>query len=82
MRALTITLTAALLAACSSTADQPGSPDVYARIASTSDCATLQGEFDTASSNHDRAPAGSPQAEAATGYMKASDQRMRDVGCY
>lgn len=69
------------LSACGSDS-QPGNKAVYDRIASTTDCDQLQQEFDAASSNHDRAASGSEQAEAATGYMKAADERMQELACY
>lgn len=60
----------------------PGEPAVYERIAASSDCTVLQGEFDTASENFDRVEAGTPQADASLGYMQAADARMQEVGCY
>lgn len=57
-----------------------GNPDVYAEILALTDCATLQQHFDTAENNL-QAP-GTPQRKWGMGYMKASDDRMRDVGCY
>ncbi len=61
---------------------RPGNPVVYERIQSLTDCVALQTEFDTAAGNHDRAEAGSSAAEAATGYMEAADERMKELDCY
>lgn len=64
-----VVLLAAALVGCGS--EEPAGNDaVYDRINSTEDCATLQAEFDTADSN------------GKTDYMKAADERMREVGCY
>lgn len=57
-----------------------GNPEVYARIQSLSDCAALQSEFDQAESNLQEP--GTPQYRWGLGYMKASDDRMREIGCY
>lgn len=60
-----------------------GSPAVYNRIKSLTDCAALQREFDTAEANHNRdLTRGSSLAEIDTDYMKAADSRMKAVGCY
>ena len=72
----------AVLAGCGSGSDSPGNPAVYDRINSTSDCDALQREFDTAYANHQRAEAGSDLALAASGYMDAADERMKDLDCY
>jgi len=65
------------LAGCGSD-DQSGSPDVYARIASLTDCSALQQEFDQAEAN--RSISRDPSIQ--TSYMVAADERMREVGCY
>lgn len=57
-----------------------GNPDVYARILTMTDCAALQSEFDQAEANL-REP-GTPQYRWGLGYMKASDDRMIEIGCY
>ena len=82
-------LIALLLVACTPTiqpapdrAAEPGSPAVYARIRSLSDCDALQAEFDQAAANHDAAEPGSDAAVWSTSYMVAADARMREVGCY
>lgn len=61
---------------------RPGDPAVYQRIDGATDCAGLQQEFDTASDSHDRADAGSDQAEWAVAYMQAADARMKELDCY
>jgi outer membrane PBP1 activator LpoA protein len=80
--AITALLAASLAAGCSK--DRPGNPEVYERIARTTDCAQLQHEFDTAEANQKRdlARGAVDQAEASTAYMDAADKRMREVGCY
>lgn len=55
-----------------------GNPDVYNRIASLTDCAELQREFDQADAN--RAISDDPSIQ--TEYMKAADDRMEEIGCY
>lgn len=47
-----------------------GNPDVYDRILKMTDCPALQDEFNIAEENTN------------IGYMKAADQRMREIGCY
>jgi hypothetical protein len=59
-----------------------GNPDVYARILSSTDCATLQNEFDQAEENLTLQEPGTPEYSWGLGYMKASDDRMREIGCY
>lgn len=57
-----------------------GNPDVYARILAMTDCAALQNEFDQAEANLQQP--GTPQYRWGLGYMKASDDRMKEIGCY
>lgn len=59
-----------LIVTLSGCGSKEGNPDVYNRIASLTDCSELQREFDIADSNNQ------------TDYMKAADERMREVGCY
>lgn len=59
-----------------------GNPAVYERINSLTDCADLQVEFDTAEAAHQRAEAGSIDADIAVAYMKAADTQMVKAGCY
>lgn len=76
-KALTLLTTLAALTACGGTTeaggDRPGSPAVYDRIAGLTDCAQVQQEFDTAETNG---------GEAGTAYMKAADERMKELDCY
>lgn len=61
-----------------------GRSEVYDRIASMTDCAALQREFDVAYANHAR-DAGRGAADLASvdlSYMQAVDARMQDLGCY
>lgn len=74
-------LVAAVLTAAGCSSDRPGNPAVYDRIDGLSDCGALQQEFDTAAAGHDRATPGSDQAEAATSYMQAAQDRMDELGC-
>lgn len=62
-------------------AAQPGSQAVYDRIAATTDCAALQGEFDRASRDHDAAPALSNGKAWTLGCMEAAQARMTGLGC-
>lgn len=61
--------------------DRPGDDAVYDRIGSLSDCQALQDEFDSAAADHDRAVPGSDEAEAATSYMLAAEDRRDVLGC-
>jgi len=58
-----------------------GNRDVYERILSLTDCHQLQSEFDTAYENSLR-DAGTPKFKWSEGYMKAADNRMKEMGCY
>lgn len=61
---------------------RPGSPDVYRRIASLTNCAKLQREFDIAADNADRLHDAGGTAPVPLAYMDAADDRMRSLGCY
>ena len=63
-------------------AEYGGSASVYAEIASETNCAALQETFDRAGDNNDTAAPGTPEHKWTLGYMKASDDRMRAIGCY
>ena len=75
-----LVLAAGTLSACSASPEQTGSPAVFQRIASMTDCADLQSEFDTAERNGDAARARSrlDLAKASTSYMRSADDRMRE----
>lgn len=59
-----------------------GSPDIYTKILLSNDCNELQITFNQADENLSLHPAGTPQYQWSLGYMKASDVRMREIGCY
>lgn len=59
-----------------------GMESVYTGILNTTNCATLQASFDRAADNNDRAEPGSTAHKYTLGYMKATDERMEQVGCY
>jgi hypothetical protein len=61
---------------------RPGSATVYAEIETSTDCVWLQETFDRAYANHGRASYGSGEREWTRGYMHASDDRMREIGCF
>lgn len=63
-------------------AEYGGNSAIYERIADLSDCAELQNEFDIAAEINDGAEPGTPAHRQSTGYMTATDDRMREVGCY
>lgn len=83
-------LTGLALTACSgsstSTDSNPrqGNPDTYQRINALTDCVALQAEFDRFDRAHSEFIEKSDlaNAETATDYMKAVDDRMRTIGCY
>lgn len=70
--------------ACTTPAAQPGSAAVYQRIGTLTDCTQLQTEFDIADTNGEAARnrGNIDLAKISTSYMRATDQRMQDVGCY
>lgn len=77
----------ALLGACGDdgggdeASEQPGNPDVYARIAATEDCAELQGEFDTAMTNAEAQEAGPAEREVPMAYAEAAQARIEELDC-
>jgi hypothetical protein len=87
-RGATLAFVLLALAGCGSSdatnAPRTGNPAVYERIASETDCAALQHEFDTADVNHTR-DLGRDRLDLAdvdVAYMNAADDRMREIGCY
>lgn len=85
-RIITLLVSVALassLAACGGddNSKRPGSPAVYDRIDSTSDCTKLQREFDTAMRNHDRVPKGGEQRVTSLAYAQAAQTRIEAVKC-
>lgn len=65
-------------------AERPGSPAVYAEIASQTDCVALQATFDRAEANGKaaRSRRNLSLARVTTSYMEAADDRMRQINCY
>lgn len=63
--------------------ERPGNAVVYQRIEALTDCRALQGEFDTASTNHDRELKSGDVATAkiTTTYMEAANDRMKTLKC-
>jgi hypothetical protein len=59
-----------------------GERSVYARIFGSTDCAFLQGQFDIAGDNNDRAEPGSDEHRWTLGYMTAADEQLEASGCY
>ena len=62
--------------------DYGGESEVYEEIFSLSDCSELQEKFDIAAANNDRETPGTAMFKLTLGYMTATDDRMREVGCY
>lgn len=74
---------ALLLVACADPPpEQLGNPEVYTRIDTTSDCPTLQREFDVAMTNAEAREPGNEQRKISLAYAKAADARLKEVGCY
>ena len=59
-----------------------GNPDVYQDLLTSNDCDHLQEQFNQADSNLALHSPGTQQYEWGLGYMKASDARMKEIGCY
>lgn len=59
-----------------------GADQVYADIASETDCGSLQETFDQAATNNDGAEPGTAEHRWTTGYMVAANERMEAIGCY
>jgi hypothetical protein len=76
-------LAAGVFAGCgdTATAERPGKPAVYERIAAMKSCAKLQREFDIAMDNVERYPGGSPKRDVPMAYADAVMERMDEVGC-
>jgi len=56
--------------------------DSYIEILSMTDCVALQEKFEIAYTNNQRETAGTPLFKITLGYMKATDEHMREIGCY
>ena len=59
-----------------------GNPDVYAEILSITDCNELQTKFEIAYANNQRETPGTKEFRWTLGYMTATDDHMREIGCY
>ena len=59
-----------------------GEPGAYAEIITLTDCKALQAKFDTAANNNGRESPGTKLFKATLGYMKAADERLKELGCY
>ena len=59
-----------------------GDINLYIKILSMDDCATLQEQFDTFHYDNQHAAAGSDVFQWTQGYMAAADNRMKALGCY
>lgn len=59
-----------------------GSLEVYQNIFSLTDCTELQNQFDRAADNNEIEEPGTPAHKWTLGYMKAADERMKEIGCY
>lgn len=58
-----------------------GNPNVYDQIISLNDCTMLQEQFDQADENLQLHQPGTAQYQWSIGYMKAADDRMKEIGC-
>jgi hypothetical protein len=73
-----------LLAGCSTPAAPPPAgvqPEVVERINAATDCAVLQGEFDTAMARVDSFEPNTPHRDLALHYAKLAVARMEAIGC-
>ena len=59
-----------------------GSPLVYERIDSMTDCEELQMEFDRAYDNVEARKPGDRLREISAAYGEYAHQRMKKIGCY
>ncbi len=66
---------------CGGEEEQPGSPEVYARIEMTENCGALQETYERAAGNNETAEEGSAEFDVTLGYMQAALKRMEDLGC-
>jgi hypothetical protein len=58
-----------------------GSVDAYNDIFNSNDCDFLQSSFDRSYETTQSAP-GTIHSQRAIGFMEASDERMKEIGCY
>lgn len=59
-----------------------GNRDIYIKILALESCSDLQSEFNTASENNSLNEPGTTLYKATIGYMKAADDRMKELSCY
>jgi hypothetical protein len=59
-----------------------GSYESYAEIFALTDCAALQQKFEIAYANNQRETPGTSLFRVTLGYMTATDDHMRAIGCY
>lgn len=59
-----------------------GMLEVYNEIFAITDCKILQAKFETAYANNQRETPGTPLFKVTLGYMTATDDHMRALGCY
>ena len=59
-----------------------GSYDVYLEIFTSSNCEYLQGQFDNAYTTNRASDPGTTHHKRSLGFMTASDERMKEIGCY
>jgi len=59
-----------------------GNIEVYNEILSLTDCALLQEKFEIAYANNQRETLGTQQFRWTVGYMTATDDHMKAIGCY
>lgn len=59
-----------------------GKIEVYEEIFSLTDCTVLQARFETAYENNQRETPGTALFKITLGYMTATDDHMRTIGCY
>lgn len=63
-------------------AEYGGVRNEYVEILELNDCELLQEKFDISSENNARQTTGTPLFKMTLGYMKAADERMKEIGCY
>ena len=63
-------------------AEYGGTLAAYNEIFVLTDCKTLQEKFETAYANNQRETPGTPLFKVTLGYMLATDDHMKSIGCY
>lgn len=59
-----------------------GSVVAYREILESNDCTFIQAKFDTAYTANQNAEPGTIYYKRSLGFMRASDARMKEIGCY